>query len=191
MLEGLYEGCGLVATYLGTLLEGEIMLLTSVLSAKMGLFNYYWGLVAAFLGAYTQAWFKFLIAKKQGTKLLDKKPSIKTKLDKASVWFDKRPLAILSIYKFLYGMTTIIILMAGLRDISYIKFGLHTAVAIAMWVLVIGGIGFFCAELMMEKINALSDYKWYIIGSLAGLGLLVWFFKHRPHNKHCLEPIKD
>lgn len=189
MLESLYEGCGLLATYLGTLLEGEIMLLTSVLSAKMGLFNYYWGLVAAFFGAYTQAWFKFLIAKKQGVKLLKKKPALKEKLDKASVWFDKRPFAILSVYKFMYGMATIILLMAGLRNMSYLRFGIHIGIAIALWVTVIGGIGYFCAEAMMENINTLSENKWYIIGALVIIGLLVWFYKHRPHNDHCLKTI--
>lgn len=186
MLESLYEGCGLLATYLGTLLEGEIMLLTSVLSAKMGLFNYYWGLVAAFFGAYTQAWFKFLIAKKQGVKLINKKPKLKEKLDNASVWFDKRPFFILSIYKFLYGMTTVIVLLSGLRDISYIRFGVHTAIAIALWVTVIGGIGYFYAEAMMENMNTLSEYKWYVIGTLVSLGLSVWFFKRRPFDKECL-----
>ena len=140
MIESLYAGCGLLATFLGTFLEGEVMFLTSILSAKMGLFNYYWALLAAFFGAYTQAWVKFLIAKKQGTKLLNNKPKLKEKLDKASVWFDKRPFAILSIYKFLYGMTTVILLMAGLRNISYLKFGIHTAIAVGLWVIVLGGI---------------------------------------------------
>ena len=125
MIESLYQGCGLLATYLGTLLEGEIMLLTSILSAKMGLFNFYWGLVAAFLGANTKEWIKFLIVKKQGVKLLENKPKLQEKLDKASVWFDKYPYVILSFYKFFYGMTTVVIMMAGLRNISYLRFGIH------------------------------------------------------------------
>jgi len=188
MIESLYESCGLLATYLGTLIEGEIMLLTSVLSAKLGLFNYYWALVAAFAGAYTQAWVKFVIIKKQGAKLLNKKPKLKEKLDKASVWFDKRPYAILSIYKFLYGMSTIIILMSGLRNISYARFGIHVAIAIGLWVAVVGGIGYFCAEIMMENINSLADKKWYILGGLVVIASLVWYFKHRPHNQLCLRP---
>lgn len=186
MIESLYEGCGLLATYLGTLMEGEVMFLTSILSAKMGLFNFYGALIAAFLGAYTQAWIKFLIAKKQGAKLLANKPKLKEKLDKASVWFDKRPFAILSVYKFLYGMTTVIVLMSGLRNISYLRFGIHTAIAIGLWVIVIGGFGYFCGEAMINNINALSENKWMVIGPLVLVGILVWFFKHRPIDKECL-----
>ena len=184
MLESLYDGCGLLATYLGTLLEGEILLLTSILSAKLGLFNYYWGMVAAFFGAYTKAWIKFLIARKHGNKLLDKKPKLKAKLDKSSVWFDKKPFWFLSVYKLMYGMTTVIILLAGLRQISYLRFGIHAAIAVALWVAVVGGFGYFCAEAMMENINKISEYKWYIIGAMILIGLIVWLFKHYHHDKH-------
>ena len=186
MLENLYEACGLLATFLGTLFEGEIMLLTSVMSAKLGLFNYYWGLVAGFLGAYTQAWIKYLVARKQGVKLLSKKPNLKKKMDEASVWFDKRPLAILSIYKFLYGMSTIIILMAGLRKISYMRFAIHCGIAIALWVAVVGGLGYFCAEVMMDNINTMADNKWYILGTMLVIGFIAWFVKHRPELRYCL-----
>ncbi len=190
MLENLYESCGILATFLGTLVEGEVLLLTSILSAKLGMFSYTWTLVAGFLGAYMQAWTKFIIAKKHGVKLLNKKPSLQAKLDKASVWFDKRPYTILSIYKLFYGMTTIIILMAGLRDMSYWRFGLHLAIAIGLWVAILGGFGYYCAEALIDNIKSLSDYKWHVIGSLGVIGLLVWYFKHRPQNKICLEPIE-
>ena len=180
----MYQGCGILASYLGTLIEGEIMLLTSVISAKMGLFNYYWGLVAAFFGAYTKAWIKYMIARKQGAKLLNKKPALKAKLDNASSWFDKRPYTFLSVYKFMYGMSTVVILMSGIKKISYLRFGIHAAIGIFLWVAVIGSLGYFCAEAMMENINKVTDYKFHIIGVMIVLGLGVWFFKHHKHDKH-------
>lgn len=186
-METLYEGCGLLASYLGTLIEGEVLLLTSVISAKLGLFNYYWGLVAAFFGAYTKDWIKFLIVKKQGTKLLEKKPSLKTKIDKASVWYDKRPYFFLTFYRLFYGLSTVILLMSGLKQISYFRFGLHSAISIALWVGVIGGLGYFCAEAMMDNMNMIAEQKWKIIIGLIVVGLVVWFFKHRPNDNHCFK----
>lgn len=186
-MESLFESCGILATYLGTLLEGEIMLLTSVLSAKMGLFSYSWAMIAAFLGAYTQAWFKFLIAKKQGAKLLEKKPSLEAKLTKASSWFDKRPYVFLSVYRFMYGVGTIIILMSGLKNMSYLRFGIHAGVAILLWLALFGGFGYFCAEVMMNNIAFVSEYKWYIILTMIALGLALWFFKKRRDHNYCLK----
>jgi len=36
----LFETYGYVASFIGALLEGEILLLTTVISAKLGYFNY-------------------------------------------------------------------------------------------------------------------------------------------------------
>lgn len=190
MLENLYQNCGLLATFLGTLLEGEVMLLTSVISAKLGLFNYYWAMIAAYFGAYVQAWFKFLIAKKHGTKLLKKKPDLQAKLDKASGWYSKNPYMYLSIYRFMFGMSTLVVLLSGIKDISYFRFGIHAGIAIFLWLVLFGGIGFFCAELMIETIESISAYKWHFISSMVLVGLSVWFFRHRRINKHCFEVVE-
>lgn len=39
----LFETCGYIASFLGTFIEGEILLLTSVMSSKLGYFNYFGG----------------------------------------------------------------------------------------------------------------------------------------------------
>ena len=72
-MESFFESCGYIASFLGTLLEGEIMLLTAVISSKMGYFGYFGAMIAAFFGAYIKDWIKFLIAKKKGRQLLEKK----------------------------------------------------------------------------------------------------------------------
>ena len=190
MLDGLMEGCGLVATFIGVLLEGEISLLTAVIGAKMGLFSFYWALVIGYIASYIQTWFKFYIAKKHGTKLLNRKPELREKIERTSKWFDKRPSFYLIIYKFLFGLTTVIIILAGVKNISYLRFGFYNAIATLIWLAIFAGFGYFCAEQMIENMNSLADKKWYIIGSLATLSFLVWFFKYRPHDEHCLKPIE-
>jgi len=184
-MQTLFETCGYIATFLGTFIEGEILLLTSVISAKMGYFNYFGGLVAAFFGAYLKDWIKFIIVKKQGTKLLAKKPDLKNKLDDASSWFEKRPYLYLSTYRLMYGFSTAILMLSGLKDISYGRFAIHSAISIALWVTVLGGFGFFCAQTMLGDLNFLSDHKLEVVGVLAVIGLAYWFFVKRPKEKYC------
>ena len=141
MLEQLYETCGYLASFLGTLIEGEILLLTSVISAKLGYFNFFGGLVAAFFGAFVRDSIQFLLVKKQGSKLLLKKPKLQKKLDNASGWFDKKPLFYLTIYRMMYGFSTVIIMLSGLKEnISYKKFAFYTSIGIGLWIMVIGGL---------------------------------------------------
>jgi len=171
-VEQLYKTCGYLASFLGTLLEGEILLLTSVVSSKLGYFNFYGGLIAAFLGAFSRDSILFLITKKQGRKLLVKKPKLQKRLDDASGWYDKSPLIYLTSYRLMYGFSTVIIMLSALKEnISYPKFAFHSAIGIGLWILVIGGLGYFYANIMIEKLNLLSDYCF--INSW--IGLLVFY----------------
>ena len=190
-MEQLFETCGYLATFIGTFIEGEILLLTSVISAKLGYFNYFGGLIAAFWGAFIKDSLKFIIVKKQGTKLLAKKPDLQSKIDNASSWFDKRPFFYLSFYRLMYGFSTVILMMSGLKNISYTRFAIHSAISIALWVTILGGFGFFCADVMLDNLNFISDHKLEVIGVLAVIGLAYWFFVKRPHDNYCYIPMKD
>ena len=186
MLESLYETCGYLASFLGTMIEGEIFLLTSVISAKLGYFNFFGGLVAAFFGAFLRDTILFLIVKKQGKKLLDKKPDLRTKLDNASGWYNKNPTLYLIVYRLMYGLSTVIIMLSGLKkEISYPKFALYSAIGVGIWVTILGGFGYFCADMMIEKLNFMSEHSSETIGVLAIIGLAYWFFVKRPKDKHC------
>lgn len=187
----LFESCGYVASFLGTFIEGEILLLTSVMSAKLGYFNYFGGMVAAFFGAFLKDSLKFTLVKKYGNKLLEKKPKLQSKLDSTSKWFEKRPFFYMTFYRFIYGFGTPILMLSGLKGISYGKFALHSAIGVFIWVTLIGGIGYFCAEAMIENLNFLTDHAKEVIGGLGVLGLLYWFFIKRPREKYCFLPIEE
>jgi|GEM_PF-1886101 len=190
-MKQLFETCGILASFLATLIEGEILLLTSIISAKLGYFNFFVGLAAAFLGAYIKDLLKFVLVKKHGQKLLANKSKLKVKLDSASIWFDRNPFLFLSIYRLMYGFSTVVILLSGLKNISFVRFAIHSAISIGLWIIAIGAIGCYCAELMLEKMNFVSTYKLEVIGILSGVGLLYWFFAKRPWEKHCYTSISQ
>ena len=178
-MEELLQTCGYIAAFLGTLIEGDILLLTTALTAKMGYMNFYGAMFLAFLGAYTRDWLTFLLARKSGQKIIDKKPALKKKLDKVSGMMNKNPTLILSTYRLMYGFVIIIVLMAGISGVSMKRFGILSAISNAIWVIIIGGLGYFCAEIMIHQIDVLSQNMNYVIGGLAAIGLAYWFFVKR------------
>ncbi len=189
MLDGLFETCGYIASFLGTLIEGEILLLTSVISAKLGYFNFFGGLLAAFLGAFVKDTIKFLIVKKQGKKLLQRKPRLQERINNASGWYNIRPLFYLSFYRVMYGFGTVIIILSGLKEeISYTKFALHSALGIGLWIAILGGLGYFCAEVLISNLNFLSTHSLQVIAVLVVIGLAYYFFIKRPREKYCFIP---
>jgi len=186
MIDQLFEGCGLVATFVGTLLEGEISMITSVIGARMGYYSFILALVFGFAGSWVSDWFKYFVGRSQGSKLLDKKPALQTKFNKASGWFDKHPLFVLTFYKLFFGMTTVILIMAGLKGISYTRFAFHSAISVAMWVGILGGFGYFYGEQMITNIEFVANYKLQILGSLTTIAFLYWLTIKRPYMQYCL-----
>lgn len=190
-MEQLFQTCGIIASFFATFIEGEFLLLTSILSAKMGYFNFFGGMVAAFFGAFTKDMIKFTIVKKKGRQLIEKKPKLKSKLDGASGWFDKRPFLFLSIYRLMYGFSTVILMLSGLKDVSYTRFAIHSAISVGLWIVILSSFGYFCAELMLGNLNFVSEHKLEVMGVLAAIGLSYWYFVKRPREKYCYEPKTD
>jgi len=178
-MEELLQSCGYLASYMGTLLEGEILLLASVVAAKMGYMNFIGALAALFAGAYTRDWATFLLARKSGRQIIEKKPKLKAKLSRVSQWMEKNPVLLLSTYRLLFGFVTVVVVLAGVSNIPMKKFGLLSAISNLIWVIVYGSLGYFCAEEMLANIEWVGGHKALIVSILAGAGLLYWFFIKR------------
>ena len=190
-MEPVSEICGYIATFFGTLLEGEISLLTSVLGAKMGYYNFFIAMMMAFLGAWIADWFKYYIGKTRGAKLLENKPKLQSRINKATQLFDKNPYLVLSFYKFFFGLTTVILITAGIKKVPAWRFIIHSGIAVILWVLVFGGLGFFCAESMISNIKMFSNYKLEILGLLIATIILYWLLVKRPYRRYCMEEKVD
>ena len=144
-----------------------------------------------FLGSYAQGWFKYYVAKNHGQKLLKRSQKLNSKLETSSKWFDNHPELYLTIYKFMYGMTTVILVLSGIRGISYLKFAIYSAISSLMWVAAFGFAAYYCADALLSTFDKIGDFKQYIIGALIVLGLLVFYIRHRRHLKHCIEAISE
>jgi len=179
-----FESCGLLATFIATLMEGEVFFITAIISSKLGAFSTKGALIVGFLGSYTQGWFKYYIAKNHGRKLLKKREKLNSKIEKYSVWFSKHPILYLTIYKFLFGLTTVILFLSGLKNIGYLKFAIFSAISSLMWVAVLGSAAYYYADTVLNAFEFLGMYKHHIIGVLIVVGIIVFYVRHRI-NLHC------
>ena len=187
MEETFFESCGYVATFVGTMLEGAISLVTSSIGARLGNHNFFIAMFLAFLGASIGDWSKYLAAKTQGQKLLDNKPKIQAKINSLTKRFDDNPNLILTFYKLFFGASTIILIIAGIRNVSYTKFAIHSAIGIALWIIVLGGLGYLFGEVIIMGIKNISYYAKYIILGLGLIAVFRWFFFKRKTDKYCME----
>lgn len=181
------ESCGYIATFVGVMMEGEISLITSIVGAKSGYYNLWVALFLAWLGAWVADWFKFLVAKRKGTKILAKKPKLQAKLDRVSKWYDKNPELVLIVYKLLFGMTTLILILTGLRNIGYLKFAIYSGISVAIWTSLLAGMAYYCADSLLANFTWFSENITSVLLILFAVAFLIWFFIKRPYRKACLD----
>ena len=86
-----------------------------------------------------------------------------------------------------FGASTIILIIAGIRNVSYTKFAIHSAIAITLWIIVLGGLGYLFGEVVIMFIKNISYYAKYIILGLGLIALIRWFFFKRKTDKYCME----
>jgi len=91
----------------------------------------------------------------------------------------------------MYGFSTIIIMLSGVKNVSFLRFSILSAISVGLWIVILGSFGYFCAELMIDKLNFISEHKLEVIGGLATIGLLYWFFVKRPKDKYVTEKIEE
>ncbi len=189
--ESFLESCGYFATFFGVMMEGEVSLVTSVVGAQSGYYNFWIAMFFAWLGAWVADWFKFLVARTKGQQLLAKRPSLNKKVDKASTWYNKYPELILIFYKLFFGFTTILLVVTGLKKVSYIKFAILSAISVAIWTALLGGIAYHCSDLLLENLKWASDNILLFMAFLIIVIVLLWLVAKKPFQKECLDTIKD
>ncbi len=185
MLENILEGCGLVATFFGSMFEGEVSMITSAIGAKMGYYSIYLAILLGFAGAYIADVFKFFVSKSQGKKILAKRPGLQVKMDNMSQWFDKYPFIILTFYKLFFGTTTVIILLAGLKGVSNIRFAFHSAISVALWAILLGSFAYYNGESMLAKLEVIGMCKLQILTVISTAIFVYWLAMKRPFMSYC------
>lgn len=154
-------------------------MLSAIVAAKMGYMNIYGAFAALFAGAYIRDWATFLAARKKGKAYIAKKASLKSKFDKVSSLLHRYPNLILLIYRMLYGLTSVIVILIGISNISVKRFAIFSFISNIIWVSFYGSLSYFCAELLTENLKWVNEHKGFMIIGIALIGLGHWFFVKR------------
>lgn len=137
------ESLGYLGAFLGSVLEGELALITTLQTAHLGYTNFYGILLAAFLGTQSVDWFLFLTGRHQGQGYLEKKPKLQSKLQYLERVMDRHDQWLLLSYRFLYGFRLALPLLFGISDVPLPKFAIYSLISTLIWITVIGNLGYY------------------------------------------------
>ena len=153
-LEHLVISHGYWAVLIGTLFEGETVLIIGGLCARLGLLKLSTVIMIAFIGSFLgdQAW--FLIGYFKGRKILSKHHKWQRRIDRVHNIMERHDTLIMLGFRFIYGMRMMTPFVIGLdREVKVMKFFILNGIGAAIWSVVIaaGGYSFgYAVEAFVE-----------------------------------------
>lgn len=176
MISAFVASYGYLAVLIGTLLEGETVLIAAGFAAHRGLLDWRLVVVVAMLGATLGDQLAFLLGRWKGAALIERFPALaaqKPRIDNLLQRYDV--LFILGV-RFLYGLRIAGPVLLGSSGIPMLRFALLNAIGAALWAAAIAGAGFGFGVAISAFIADLKAIEEVLLVAIvvSGLSILLW-----------------
>ncbi|WP_282776423.1 DedA family protein [Phaeodactylibacter xiamenensis] len=166
---------GYIGAFLGAVLEGEVAFLTAIQATRLGYLNFYYVLLAVFLGAQAVDWSLYLAGRKGGQTAIDRRPKLQPRFNQMATAVEQRSTLLLLVYRFMYGFRIVLPTLFGVAKVPVIRFALFSFISTLLWVLIVGNLGFFFSEPLLHGLAALKSYLPAMLLLLTGGGAFLFF----------------
>ena len=164
---------GYLAVLLGTMLEGETIVLVAGFLAHQGYVTVSGVIFCAVLGSVLSDQGIFFLTRLRGKQFLARFPRLQAKAAAFSDRLQARPvgLALFALlFRFLYGLRSIAPVVLGLSGLSSRRFVCLNLLGAVVWATVFSWGGYFLARVLTAFLGALSRYELPLILLLLAVG---------------------
>ena len=169
-LPGLISDYGYFAVFVGTLLEGEAILMLAAYAAHQDYLSLPLVIVVAFFGATLGDQFFFLLGRRYGTRLLERFPTLRERAARVDRLLLRYHGGVIIGIRFAYGLRIAGPITIGMSTLPASRFFFFNAVGALIWAPLIAGVGYLFGHTMDWL---LVDFKRFeAIGFVALIGIL-------------------
>ena len=180
MLESFLAKYGYIAVLLGTVFEGETIMIMGGFSAHRGYLKLLpWVILAGFVGNFIQNQVYFILGRRYGTRTVEKHPDWKPRLQQVHRWLERFQSALIIGLRFVPGFRAIGGVAIGMSDVPPGRFTVLNLIGAVLWALVIGFLGYLCGHALELIIGEIKHLEVPILVGIAVIGGLWLFFNHR------------
>jgi membrane protein DedA with SNARE-associated domain len=165
---------GYLAVFLGSLVEGESVILTASAMARLGHLSIYKVGIIAFTGTLIADQVLYLVGWYYGDSIFERFPSLKEKSARTFELLHKYDTLFIIACRFIYGIrvtSSIIIGAAGVKPWRFIPLNFLSA---AIWAIVSCTAGYLLGYVVLEAFEHFDTIQKYLIGSVLGIASLIY-----------------
>ncbi len=179
-LSELIETYGYWVVLIGTLLEGESVLLLAGYAAFSGLLELHWVIAVATMGSFMGDQLWFYLGRTRGASLLLKFPSYAAPAARAQELLDRYHTPIILALRFLYGLRTVLPFVIGMSStISTFRFQVLNLTGAVVWATLGTVAGYLFGNAIEAILGDIHRYEKYIFLFLAVAGIGYWLHSRR------------
>jgi len=178
-LESFVSTYGYLAILAGTFLEGETILILGGFAAHRGYLELPWVILAAFTGTLAGDQLFFCLGRKHRLTILTSRPSWKARVDRALELFKRFQTYLVLIFRFLYGLRSVVPFVVGASSFPAKRFVMLNAAGALVWAALIGTAGYLFGQALTSIIGDIKHYELGILGAVAGIGVMIWLLRLR------------
>jgi membrane protein DedA with SNARE-associated domain len=173
-IKHLIETYGVLAVFVGTIFEGETIVILAALAANQGYLPLWQVVLAAFAGACSADQFYFFLGRWQGRSLISKRPAWQKRSEKATRLIERFHVWIIPAIRYLYGMRSVLCILIGMSRVSGWTFAILNTAGVAVWTILTCFGGYYMGRAM----KVIRKYEMAVVVLLAVVGLATLIFKH-------------
>jgi membrane protein DedA with SNARE-associated domain len=184
MFESFLAKYGYVAILLGTVFEGETIMIMGGFSAHRGYLDLLpWVILAGFVGNFIQNQVYFVLGRRYGNRTVEKHPEWKPRLQQVHRWLERFQSPLIIGVRFVPGFRTIGGVAIGMSDVSAGRFTVLNGIGAVLWAVVIGFLGYLCGHILELIMGEIKHLEVPILVGIAVIGGLWLFFNRRRPSK--------
>ncbi|HEV7618463.1 MAG TPA: DedA family protein [Burkholderiaceae bacterium] len=171
----LLQQYGYLALFIGTVLEGESVLVLAGFAAYQGYLQLPLVIFCAAAGGFLGDEIFFAIGRLFGRRLVRRYKALASKIDKVDDLICRYPSGLIIGVRFLYGLRIAGPIAIGMTSISWLRFATLNLVGAALWASIVAGIGYVFGDVIKTMFGNVHEAS--IIGLLLFIAVATHLWK--------------
>jgi len=176
-MEDLIIKFGYPALFVGSVLEGESILIASGFLARGGFLNLKLVMLIALTGTYIADVSIYFLGRSKGEGIIAKFPAASGYYPKVKVLFDRYGILAVFITRYLYGLRLAAAATFGLMKMKKIKYLPLNFLSCTIWAILVGGLGYTFGASLEALIGQIKHYEMMVVPLIILAGLGLWLIR--------------
>lgn len=176
---------GYIAVFLGAIVEGETVILTSSALAALGYMNIYKIMLITFCTTVVVDQILFQVGRKYGPAFFEKYPKLRPRVNKAFHLLHRFDSWFILSFRFIYGIRVISPIVIGAAHVDPKRFAPLNILSALIWTLVSCYSGYMMGDVLEKVLKNIETAKHYLtlgVGAAAIIAIAYFIWKKRKNS---------